>query len=51
MQCAQEGVTGPEWEMLMTEGHRWLAGPMREIGTEMNEQTMEELVMAGMEGN
>ena len=32
-------------EMLMTEGHHWLAGPMREIGTEMNEQTMERLVM------
>ena len=34
------------WEMLMTKGHNWLAGPMREIGTEMNEQTMEKLVMA-----
>ena len=28
------------------QGHQWLAGPMREIGTEMNEQTMEKLVMA-----
>ena len=26
--------------MLMTKGHHWLAGPMREIGTEMNEQTI-----------
>ena len=31
--------------MLMTKGHYWLAGPMREIGTEMNEQTMEKLLM------
>ena len=31
--------------MLMTKGHHWLAGPMREVGTEMNEQTMEKLVM------
>ena len=30
----------------MTKGHHWLAGPMREIGTETNEQTMEKLVMA-----
>ena len=30
----------------MTNGHHWLAGPMGEIGTEMNEQTMEKLVMA-----
>ena len=34
------------WEMLMTKGHHWLAGPMIETGTEMNEQTMEKLVMA-----
>ena len=33
------------WEMLMTKGVHWLAGPMREIGTEMNKQTMEKLVM------
>ena len=32
--------------MLTTKGHHWLAGPMREIRTEMNEQTMEKLVMA-----
>ena len=32
------------WETLMTRGHCWLAGPMKEIGTEMNEQTMEKLV-------
>ena len=31
--------------MLMTKGH-WPAGPMREIGAEINEQTMEKLVMA-----
>ena len=30
-------------EILMTDGHFWLAGP---IGTEMNEQTMEKLLMA-----
>ena len=30
------------WEMLVTKGHYWLA----RIGTEMNEQTLEKLVMA-----
>ena len=34
------------WEMLMTRGHCKLVGPMREIGTEMNEQTVEKFVMA-----
>ena len=34
------------WEALMAKGHHWLAGPMREIGTEVNEPTMEKLVMA-----
>ena len=34
------------WEMLMTKGHHCLAGPVRELGTAMNEQTMEKLVMA-----
>ena len=28
-------------EMLMTKGYHWLTGPMREIGIEMNEQTVE----------
>ena len=32
--------------MLFNKGHHWLAGPMREMGTEMNEQTMQKLVMA-----
>ena len=35
----------------MTKGHYWLAGPVKEIGTEMNEQTMEKLVMAAWKGN
>ena len=33
-------------ESLMARGHFWLAEPMKEIGTEMNEQTMEKLVTA-----
>ena len=45
LQNTPEDVTGTRWRMLMTKGHHWLAGPMREIGTEMNEQTMEKLVM------
>ena len=34
------------WEALMAKGHFWLAEPMRERGTEMNEPTMEKLVTA-----
>ena len=40
------------WEMLMTRSHHWLAGPMREMGTEMNEQNDGKARdMAAWEGN
>ena len=39
------------WGTLMTKGRFWLAEPMKEIGTEMNEQTMEKTHDGGLEGN
>ena len=40
-QNTPEDVTGREEKTLMTTGHYCLAGHMKEIGTEMNAQTME----------
>ena len=39
------------WETLMTKGHFWLAEPMKEVGAEMNEQTMEKTHDGVLEGN
>ena len=39
------------WETLVAKGHIWLVQSVKEIGTEMNEQTMEQLVTAVWKGN